>query len=101
MFHTGLKFIIPEGYHVKIFPRSSLHLYGYTLAKNVGIIDEGYRGEIMVLLQKYDPTCIEFELPFRGVQFILEKKVVYSIVQVDNESDTTSRSDNGFGSTGH
>lgn len=114
VFHTGIKMIIPDGYHVKIHPRSSLHKYGYTLANCTGIIDQDYRGEILVALHKYDPMLLDLTLPFRAVQFIMEKKTLYSLnVQTeDGESlllevplppkdKGKTRGANGFGSSGH
>lgn len=43
----GLAFEIPEGYAGFIFPRSSNYRSGLLLTNCVGIVDSGYRGEVM------------------------------------------------------
>lgn len=43
----GLAFEIPEGYAGFIFPRSSNYKSGLLLTNCVGIVDSGYRGEVM------------------------------------------------------
>lgn len=44
---TDIAIEIPEGYVGMIFPRSSIYKTGLILTNHVGIIDQGYRGEIM------------------------------------------------------
>lgn len=44
---TGLAVEIPKGHVGLLFPRSSISNYDLTLANSVGVIDSGYRGEIM------------------------------------------------------
>lgn len=45
---TGLSFEIPEGYHMKLFMRSSQGAKTkFYLANCVGIVDSSYRGEVM------------------------------------------------------
>lgn len=51
-FGTDWKMECPDGYHIELYVRSSTpHKFGWTLANNVGIIDNDYRGEIVGLLQ--------------------------------------------------
>lgn len=50
-YNTGIAVEIPEGYVGLVFPRSSIYKNGGRQANSVGVIDSGYRGEIMV---KYD-----------------------------------------------
>lgn len=47
-YHTGIAVEIPEGYVGLVFPRSSISKTGGMLANSVGVIDSGYRGEILV-----------------------------------------------------
>jgi dUTP pyrophosphatase len=53
VYYTGLAMEIPKGYVGYIFPRSSVSKYTLDLANAVGVIDSGYRGEIMC---KFKPT---------------------------------------------
>ena len=46
-YHTGLQVEIPEGYVGLIVPRSSIYKQDLMLANHIGIIDSGYRGEIL------------------------------------------------------
>lgn len=48
IYGTGLSFELPEGYDMKIFPRSSNRKTDCYMANHVGVLDSGYRGELMV-----------------------------------------------------
>ena len=47
-YHTGLSMEIPEGHVGLLFPRSSVYKSGQKLTNSVGVIDSGYRGEVML-----------------------------------------------------
>jgi hypothetical protein len=51
-FRTGWAMSPPPGYFLLLAERSSTHLYGWSLADKVGIIDPNYRGEIFVVMRK-------------------------------------------------
>lgn len=53
VYHTGLAVEIPEGYVGLLFMRSSVCQKSVSLTNAVGVIDAGYRGEI---LMKYKIT---------------------------------------------
>ena len=48
LYKTGLAVEIPEGYVGLLFPRSSIYKTVLNLTNSVGVIDSGYRGEIMM-----------------------------------------------------
>lgn len=52
---TGIAVEIPQGYMGLVFPRSSNAKKDLLLSNSVGIIDSGYRGEIMV---KFKPSLV-------------------------------------------
>lgn len=54
VYGTGLSFEIPEGHVGLIFPRSSNAKQDLTLTNSVGVIDSGYRGEVLF---KFKPTA--------------------------------------------
>lgn len=54
VFRTGLAFEIPEGYVGLLFPRSSIANKNLMLANSVGVIDSGYRGEVMFKFKPID-----------------------------------------------
>lgn len=55
VYKTGIAVEIPEGYVGLVFPRSSVSKVDLTLTNSVGVIDSGYRGEIIV---KFKPALM-------------------------------------------
>lgn len=99
LYDTGIQLIIPMGYYVEVFGRSSISKTGYTLANGTGIIDPGYLGTLKVALTKHDPSMPDLILPTRIAQFIL-KPFTNSILQEEEELTLhTTRGTGGFGST--
>lgn len=47
VYHTGIAVEIPKGYGMALFPRSSNRDTDAYMTNHVGIIDSGYRGEIL------------------------------------------------------
>lgn len=100
-FTTGIKIEPEDGWYVDVVPRSSIGKTGYILANSVGIIDNSYRGEIIIALKKVDPIAQEIELPCRIAQMIPRKVHQITIEEVSEEElGDTSRGTGGFGSTG-
>lgn len=97
-FRTGLMFEPPNGYHLQIYARSSLHKLGYQLATGVSIIDQGYRGEVLIPLIKTNPDVDDLTLPFKPVQMLVSK-TEYFHLRVEPTLSQTVRGDHGFGST--
>lgn len=61
-YKTGIAIEIPQGYVGLIFPRSSCSKQDLVLANSVGVIDSGYRGEIMF---KFKPSNV-YSNPITG-----------------------------------
>ena len=99
LYDTGIKLDIPNGYYVEVFPRSSISKSGYMLANSVGIIDQGYRGNILIALTKIDDSVKDLILPFKCCQMILKKQVYSIIEESKNDFSITDRNNGGFGST--
>jgi dUTP pyrophosphatase len=89
----------PPGYHTEVVARSSLSKSGYILANAIGIIDNSYRGNIMVALRKVDHKAASIALPARVAQLIVRKTEDVELELVD-ELCITERGNGGFGSTG-
>ncbi|HEY5438651.1 MAG TPA: dUTP diphosphatase [Acidimicrobiales bacterium] len=54
---TGFAIAIPEGYGGFVLPRSGLAAkHGVTCINAPGLIDAGYRGEVLIALVNLDPT---------------------------------------------
>jgi deoxyuridine 5'-triphosphate nucleotidohydrolase len=103
IYDTGIKLEIPNGYYVEIVPRSSISRSGYILANNVGIIDQGYRGNLYIALTKINNDCPDLILPWKCCQMIVKKQIYSKLVFCDSRQDEIEKSNRGtgaFGSTG-
>lgn len=97
---TGLAVEIPEGYVGLIFPRSSVSKMDLVQANSVGIIDSGYRGELLVRFKTTrDFPMKTFNVGERVAQIMILPYPNINFVEVDELSDS-ERGEGGFGSTG-
>ena len=99
VFGTGLAMEIPEGHVGLIFPRSSISKTAHSLRNAVGVIDSGYRGEIMM---KFDTNTINspvYEVGDRIAQIIILPYPQVEFEEVFELADS-ERGSGGFGSTG-
>ena len=121
-YDTGVAIELPEGYHAEIVPRSSICKYDLQLCNSIGIIDNGFRGSIIlrfkvplniggnlpILLANvhngftYMSLDTNLNLPKKGdriAQLIIRKSEIMELVEVQ-ELVSTDRGSGGFGSTG-
>jgi len=95
---TGLKMEIPAGFVGFIWDKSGLsHKNG--LKTLGGVIDSGYRGEVMVGVINLSNELFVFEKNNKVAQMCIQKKEEVKILEVYELSDT-ERGEGGFGSTG-
>jgi dUTP pyrophosphatase len=101
VYGTGLAVEIPEGMVGLIFPRSSIRNKNLVLSNSVGVIDSGYRGEIMAtfLPTKQDESCDIYDIGDRIAQLVIMPVPLAQYVEVEELSET-SRGTEGHGSTG-
>lgn len=97
---TGVHVCPPAGFYFILAPRSSISKTGYSLANSVGIIDQDYRGEIIVALRKADKTSSDLELPIKMAQLIPTPVYHMTTDTVSKFETNTERGEGGFGSTG-
>lgn len=99
-YDTGVAVKPPHGYYFDLVPRSSITKSGYILANGVGIIDQSYRGNIIVPLVKIDPNAPDLVLPSKLVQLIPRQ---FFHLEPDEALwlNNTDRGEKGFGSTGN
>ena len=104
---TGLAFEIPNGYVGLLFPRSSNTKKDLILGNSVGVIDSGYRGEVVFKFKstifneetmRYEYGYSEYAEGDRIGQIIIMPypKIEFNLV---DELSTTDRGIGGFGST--
>ena len=102
VYGTGLAVEIPEGMVGLVFPRSSVRNYDLSMANSVGVIDSGYRGEIMVTFNILNLHTVEnsYQVGDRIAQLIIIPVPLAKYVEVEELSET-QRGQQGHGSTGH
>ena len=97
---TGLAMRLPPGYEAQVRPRSGLALKkGVTVLNSPGTIDEGYRGEIGVILVNRGDEPFGVCKGDRIAQMVVAPCARAEIALV-SELDSTERGAGGFGSTG-
>jgi len=100
---TGISVAIPEGYAGLVLPRSGLAVrHGISLVNTPGLIDSGYRGEILVPLINHDrEETFLIEEGTRIAQLVLVRAAAVFFAEVEFlESAADGRGEGGFGSSG-
>jgi dUTP pyrophosphatase len=97
---TGLAVAIPEGYAGFVQPRSGLaSAHGVTIVNTPGLVDSGYRGELLVALLNTDPRdTFVVEPGMRIAQLVVVPVPEVELVEVD-ELPASERGVRGFGSS--
>ena len=102
VYGTGIAVEIPEGMVGLVFPRSSVRNYDLVMSNSVGVIDSGYRGEVMVTfnVNHLDPNFAKlYEVGERIAQLVIVPVPLIQYTEVTELSET-ERGDGGHGSTG-
>ena len=98
--HTGLEMALPRGTEAQVRPRSGLALkHGITVLNSPGTIDEGYRGEVCVILINLGAEPFAVEPGMRIAQLVIAPVLRMAVAEAGELSET-ARSTGGFGSTG-
>jgi dUTP pyrophosphatase len=127
-FKTGIAVASPEGYYWEVVPCSRISKQGLSVANSFGVIDENYRGEVLVAIrvhhahagegigksQQFATGLVEFEnmryrnLASLGEAIVRLKPVLTQLVlrrrydsdfRVVDELNESERGDGGFGSS--
>ena len=100
----------PKGYAGKLHSRSSISKYDLILVNGTGLIDQGYRGQLIFKFKPlqyfgtngqiihYDFEPCLYQVGDKVGQLVLEKVETANIIMVD-ELSHTDRGTGGFGST--
>ena len=102
VYHTGIALEIPYGYVGLVFPRSSIYKQDVFMTNHVGVIDSGYRGDILVTFKYRDrnmPYAPPYKVGDKIAQLIILPYPIINFIEVEhlNESE---RGTGGHGSTG-
>jgi dUTP pyrophosphatase len=100
---TGVAVAIPDGFAGFVLPRSGLALrHGITLLNAPGLVDSGYRGELVVVMVNTDPD-VDYTVR-RGdriAQLVVQRVEGATFVVGDDLPESASgRGTGGFGHTG-
>ena len=94
----GFAIEIPDGHVGLLFPRSSIAKTGHSFRNSVGVIDSGYRGELMIKLSN------EFGKGSYTINERVGQLMILPYPQIEfeqvGELSKTARGTGGFGSTG-
>ena len=97
---TGISIELPHITEAQVRPRSGLALkHSITVLNSPGTIDEGYRGEIGVILINHGKEDFVVEKHMKIAQMVIKPIYEIHIEEVKDLSDT-ERGNGGFGSTG-
>ena len=101
MVRTGLAVAIADGHAGLVLPRSGLaSKHGLTLANAPGLIDAGYRGELICSVVNLDrDESVKIARGDRIAQLVIVDVPEFKPTWVD-ELPPSSRGEGGFGSTG-
>jgi dUTP pyrophosphatase len=100
---TGLKVSFEEGYEIQVRPKSGLAIkQGLTVLNTPGTVDQGYTGEIQVIVFNTNNHSVMIPKGMKIAQAVLCPVVngKYVNLQLINQVEEKDRGNNGFGSTG-
>jgi dUTP pyrophosphatase len=96
--NTGIALQMPDNLAGLIWPRSGLSVkQGIDVL--AGVVDSGYRGEIMVCLYNTSDNDVVIRTGDRVAQIIFQE-VPHVIMEVHESLGSSQRGSNGFGSSG-
>ncbi len=97
---TGIAIELPPNTEAQVRPRSGLAAkHGITVLNTPGTIDEGYRGEVGVILINHGQQPFAIEKGMRIAQMVVKPVITVDVQEVDSLSQTR-RGEGGFGSSG-
>lgn len=95
---TGVHIELPHGYYGKIESKSGLNIYNGVVSCG-GVIDEPYRGSIVVKLYNFGVEPYVY-MPGTKIAQLVICPYIAPELEVVNELSETDRGENGFGSSG-
>lgn len=99
VYHTDIAVEIPEGYVGLLFMKSSVYNRSLTLTNAVGVIDSGYRGEIISKFKITTDAIPSVYQPGEKFAQLVIVPVALDETEFVDELSNTERGEGGFGST--
>lgn len=103
VYGVGLSFEIPKGYVGLLFPRSSICKHDLVLSNSVGVLDSGYRGEVLFKFKETadsgENILHHYDIGDRIGQIII---LPYPQIEFEEvfELSNSERGTGGYGSSG-
>ena len=98
---TGLQMELPAGTEAQVRSRSGLAAKnGVFVLNSPGTVDEGYRGEVGVILANLGENDFIVNVGDRIAQMVVAHRCACKTIEVTEELSATERGSGGFGSTG-
>jgi dUTP pyrophosphatase len=98
-FPTGVHIELPAGYEAQVRSKSGLATRGLHVMNSPGTVDNGYRGEIFVILHNASGETRFIDAKQKIAQLVVAPYVQATFVDADTLT-TTERGEGGLGSTG-
>jgi dUTP pyrophosphatase len=96
----GVAIELPPGHCGLVLPRSGLaERHGVTVLNAPGLVDEGFRGELRVILHNTDPAPFVVEPGMRIAQLVVVRVAEVELDEAE-ELAASPRGARGFGSSG-
>ncbi|KND46733.1 MAG: Deoxyuridine 5'-triphosphate nucleotidohydrolase [Parcubacteria bacterium C7867-006] len=95
---TGVSLEIQDGFVGLVWDKSGLSI-NHGIKTLGGVVDSGYRGEIMIGVINLGKESYTFEKGHKVAQMLIQKIERVEVIESDELNDT-SRGVGGFGSTG-
>lgn len=96
---TGIAIALPPGYYGRVLSRSGL-AFTHQIEAGAGVIDNGYRGEIQVVLHNHSHSdAYHVQAGDRVAQLMIRRYEEFELIETD-QLDDTERGTAGIGSTG-
>ena len=85
-----------------LMPRSSISKTSLRMSNSIGLIDAGYRGNIMVALDNHssEPFTIQKDTRLFQICSPILEPIDVEVLELGENLSETDRGNNGFGSTG-
>ena len=101
VYHTDLCMEIPEGYFGALFSRSSIAKKPLSQTNAVGVVDAGYRGEVVAKFRCTVPAVVPsvYNVGERFAQLVIIPIPDMEVVEADSLGES-ERGESGLGSTG-
>ena len=101
VYHSDIAVEIPEGYVGLLFPRSSIAKKSIQFTNAVGVIDSGYRGEIMAKVRNTsgDSVPAVYKVGEKFAQLVIVPYVSDITITETTELQDSDRGTGGYGSS--